>query len=310
MKTNDIVKRGINRNFIRECERQGLISPTRAKGTMVIDENYFSREYSDSDLNIIWGSLLLRKMDVSFIDIKRWWNGEIVDIRRHINDSIEKYEHQIEELQTTIEFMKYVRGTGIFPDPPKELKEVSSFKKFLIEYMKSIDSNGNKKAMLGYIHRELELRKIPQEELTEEQRLEISKIDKNIERYQEDCLKEMLKDKSYIEFINNTTMFVTYFSELVAIKEQHLDFSSKEAQEKICEIYITFKKSINKEELKPFEFSYIMCCFCSERNDLTEWTVESIGKENVEYFCNATLEFARIEDLETYNNFLNRLSST
>ena len=41
MKTNDIVKRGIDRNFIRECERQGLISPTRAKGKMVIDENYF-----------------------------------------------------------------------------------------------------------------------------------------------------------------------------------------------------------------------------------------------------------------------------
>ena len=304
MKTNDIVKLGIDRNFIRECERQGLITPTRTEGKMIVEEKYCPRDYSQTDLEIIWGTYLLRKMGIPFPKIKEWWNGEIIDIRYCINDSIEKYERQIEELQTTINFMKYVSGLGVFPDPPKELNEVSNFKDFLIEYMKSIDSNGKKKEMLGYIHRELELSRIPREELTKVQRLELQKIKRNIEHYID---AELIENSNYV-LINEIKPYAKLFSELVAIKEKHLDFSSESAREKIREMYNTFKKSMNMEQLKPFEFGYIMCCFCSEKNDLTERMIETLGKENIEYFCNAALEFARIEDSETYNNFLKKFS--
>ena len=298
MKTNDIVKLGIDRNFIRECERKGLITPTRTEGKMIVEEKYCPRDYSQTDLEIIWGTYLLRKMGVPFPKIKEWWNGEIIDIRYYINDSIEKYERQIEELQTTIDFMKYVRGLGGFPDPPKELNEVSNFKDFLTEYMKSIDFNEKKKEMLGYIHRELELSRIPYEELTKEQRLELQKIKRNIEHYTLDA--ELIDSSNYV-LINEIELYAKLFSELIAIKEQHLDFSSESAREKIREIYNTFKKSMNKEQLKPFEFCWIMCCFCSKKNDLMEWMIETLGKENVEYFYKAAWEFARIEDSETYN---------
>lgn len=38
MKTQDITNSGIDRNFLRECERQGLISPKRNDNEWIVNK--------------------------------------------------------------------------------------------------------------------------------------------------------------------------------------------------------------------------------------------------------------------------------
>lgn len=295
MRTNDIVKLGINRNFIRECERQGLINPNRTEGIMVINENYHHREYSDSDLQIIWGSMLLRKMDVSFSDIKKWYHGENISIRNQINATIKKCEREIEELQTTVDFMKHFRATGVLPRPPQTINKVNNFKDYVNEYLKDIDPKGDKKKFYDFIHRELELKKIPKNELTEQQKSELKMIEieknKTINYY----LKTV--SPSDIEFIIELDKMFIEFGKV----SRQFDFDSEQTRNIIREIYYFFKKN-SSNDFTPFVFACIMFILLEDDTDLGEYILGGVEKETIEYFFRAVLEFARNEDSESLFN--------
>lgn len=303
MQTNDIVKLGIDRNFIRECERQGIINPNRSDGKMIVDENYRRREYSQLEFETIWGSYMLRKIGFSFAEIKQWLNGKNINFRNRINSSIEKFEQQIEELKSMIDFMKYIRGMNTFPNVPTELNEVSNFNNFLQQHMRNIDPEKTKLEVLEDIHRMLELSKIPSDQITLKQKLELRGLEKKHEKLTYFFMKDK-SNTSVIQYAKEAAGYFELFGNLLL--KNNKDITHSEIQNLIWEIYNKFKMIIDKPNLKPFEFAWIMCNFFSEDSDMMEYMINEMGRENVELFCNSALEFARIEDAETYNSMINK----
>ena len=95
MRTNDIIKTGINRNFLRECEVRHLIEPNRIDSDWIVNKDYTPREYSQEDVEIVWNAYLCRKMGLSYDQIKALNRGEEISIRESLNNIINKYEKQI-----------------------------------------------------------------------------------------------------------------------------------------------------------------------------------------------------------------------
>jgi DNA-binding transcriptional MerR regulator len=233
MKTNDIIKLGIDRNFIRECERQGLINPIRIEGKMVVNEKYCPREYSDSDLKIIWHAYLFRKMGLSFSEIKRWRNGENIDIRTSNNDSIEKFESQIKELEAIIRFMKYVRGEGLLPKMPEKMKKANSFTEFINEYMQGIDPSKKRMEFLEHIHSELELRKTPIDKMAVSQLLESEENKKYFDNFHESFFKNNTDSKH----IEKTDVVIGGVENLILLKNRNVDCESDESIDEFRKLY-------------------------------------------------------------------------
>jgi DNA-binding transcriptional MerR regulator len=227
MKTKDITKLGIDRNFIRECERKGLIVPVRSEGRMIVNDKYFPREYSDADLKIIWQSYLFRKMGMPFSEIKRYFSGEQVDVRDCINDNIERLENQIEECEATIRFMKYVRGEGVslLPRLPQKTSKASNFTEFINEYIQFIDPNKKRLEFLDHVHSELELNKTPVETMTLTQ---VLKKNEN-KKYFEDYAKNIYENDAYLNELKEIDKIIDAIENLVLLKNKNVDFKSDDA---------------------------------------------------------------------------------
>ena len=149
MKTNDIIKTGIDRNFLRECERQKLIAPNRIDSINIREKDYVPREYSQEDLEVVWNAYLYRKMGLSYDEIKQLNAGEEFKIRDSMTGLIHKYENQIQELLLLVDFLKYVKGIGIIPIPPKSLMGSQSFKDYLSDFIDFLDPNRKIKGCLS-----------------------------------------------------------------------------------------------------------------------------------------------------------------
>lgn len=299
MKTNDIIKLGIGRNFIRECERQGLINPIRNDGKMIVNEKYCPREYSDSDVKIIWQAYLFRKMGLSFSEIKRWRNGENINIRTSINDSIEKFEHQIAELEAIIRFMKYVRGEGLFPKMPEKMNKTNNFTEFINEYMQGIDPNKKRVEYLEHIHSEIELSKTPIDKMTGSQLLESEENKKYFDNFH----KSFLKNNTDSKHNERIELIIGGVENLILLKNRNVDCGSDESIDEFRKLYNYCKKDFPDATPLAFVF-FIIDQFFVQDTDINDYMTKAIGKENIKYIRNVALAFARAEDPQAYADFL------
>lgn len=170
MKTKDLEKIGIDRNFLRQCEKQGIVKPNRKESDWIIHEEYKAREYSQKDIETVWDAQLYRKMGLSYSQIKSIMDGENIPLRDDLNSTIQRYEEEIKELEALIRFAKYVKGIGFLPIMPKEEIGGDSFSSYINNCMEYFDKD---KRLLTYVEMLGEMAEIDFDKATDEELNEI-----------------------------------------------------------------------------------------------------------------------------------------
>ena len=276
MKTNEIIKTGIDRNFLRECERQKLISPNRIDSINIREKDYVPREYSQDDLEIVWNAYLYRKMGLSYNEIKQLNDGEEIRIRDSMTALIQKYENQIEELVLLIDFLKYVKGIGIIPSPPKSLMGSQSFKDYLSAFINQLDPDRKIKRYLSVAEYMAGM---------------------DFESVEEDKLDEMISTNN--ELFTNITEEdqISVGLAFVKLKDMlHLPPKNQEIQDVIHEIFNYQKKLENNPNLTAWDFASKYIYGMSLDSDIKAMLINWLGEDTLKYFEKALLEFLIIEE--------------
>lgn len=279
MKTQEVIKSGIDRNFLRECERKGLIDPQRNDNEWIIDKRYTPREYSQEEVETVWNAYLYRKMGLSYSQIKKILQGEEIPVKDSLNALIEKYENQIEELKVLIEFMSYVKGLGFIPTPPDILIESKNFKDYLIDFIKYIDSD---KKMLKFFNAIDSISDIQNPDIVDENQL--NKI--------ENLVKELEPNINEAD-MNNCALA------LLDIKEKtNLKTNCKEIQNNIHKLFEFQKKLSNNNDLTAWQFATSYIGLLSYDSDISAMFKNFLGEEAFKYLIDALISFLIIEEPE------------
>ena len=277
MKTQYITNSGIDRNFLRECERQGLISPKRNDNEWIVNKNYKPREYSQEDLEIVWNAYLCRKMGLSYAQIKDLTQGEEISVRNSLNELIRKYEQQIEELQALIEFMKYVKGIGFVPTPPNVLMGSTNFTNYLTDFIQYLDEDKKLKKVLGlmeYISEVDDIQNPPTEDLD------------RIEVLSHGLMSEFNEEDSE-----------AYSSAILKLKDlAHLNPSCDEVQNVIHRIFYYQKRLNHNENLTAGDFASGFVFLFSYDSDMSVAYKKILGEKAFDFFNKALLEFLVIQE--------------
>ena len=277
MKTQEITNSGIDRNFLRECERQGLISPKRNDSEWIVNKSYRPREYSQEEIEIVWNAYLCRKMGLSYAQIKDLTLGKEISVRTSLNELIRKYEQQIEELQALIEFMKYVKGLGLVPTPPDELIGSTNFTNYLMDFIQYLDEDKKLKKGLGLMEYASEIDDI--QNLTTE----------DLERI------EMLSHGLISEISEED--IEAYSSAILKLKNMtHLTPSCDDVQNVIHEIFYYQKRLNHNESLTAWDFAFEYYDLLSSDSDMSVAYKKVLGEKAFDFFSKALLEFLVIQE--------------
>ena len=290
MRTNDVIKLGIDRNFLRQCERQSLISPKKIRSEWIVHDEYMPREYTQEDIEIVWEAYLYRKMGLSYLQIKKLLKGEDVGVRDSLSDLITKYEEQIKELKALTEFMRYVKFLGFLPSPPVDLMGSKNFKEFLLESMKYLSEDKKIKRVLEVTDI---LNNTPDlEKLTDENIKDITLVINEIAPHVTE------------DILNGLALAV---SELQNVLNKKPD--SKEAQEVVHKVYHYQKLLVNNEALSAWDFAASYILLLSYDSDISRvcknMISEMISEEAFEFFKDALIEFLIIEEPEKIKKLSN-----
>lgn len=277
MRTLDVTKMGIDRNFLRQCERQNLIKPKKVHSEWIVHEEYTPKEYSQEDIEIVWNAYLCRKMGLSYAEIGKLTQAEEISVRDSLNDLIQKYESQIEELKTLTEFMRYVKGFGCLPSMPDTLMGSQNFKDYLIDFMEYLDKDKKIKrafTVAEYIS-----------QVDDIEAIETDKIN-DIEQLMNDITPNATE-----ELRNNYTLAFLDIKNKV-----HLETTSKETQAAIHKIFYYQKQLVDDENLSAWDFAANFISLLSYDSDMSVMYKKILGKEAFDYLQEALLEFLFIEE--------------
>ena len=281
MKTQDITKSGIDRNFLRACEDKEIISPKRTDSEWIVDKDYIPRDYSQEDVEKVWNAYLCRKMGLSYAQIKSLMQGEEISVRDTLNDLIKKYEKQIEELQALIEFMKYVKGIGFVPSPPNTLMGSTDFKNYLTDFIEYLDKDKKLKKMLGFMEC-------------------ISEIDdiQNPTTETIDQMETLLHDLPS----DITNEFVETYSApwLKLLGMVNLAPSCNEVQSLMHEIYYNQKQLSHNDNLTVLDFVYGFHSMLSHDSDMSMAYTKCFGEKAVDFFKKVLLNFLMIQEPDMF----------
>lgn len=282
MKTQDIINSGIDRNFLRECERQGLISPKRNDNEWIVNKNYKPREYSQEEVEIVWNAYLCRKMGLSYAQIKELNHGEEISVRNSLNELIRKYEQQIEELRALIEFMKYVKGIGFIPTPPTMLMGSTNFTSYLTEFMNYLDKDRKLKKALGALNYLSEIEDIQ------------NPTDEAINRI------TVLSDE-LIQGINEEDNDA-YVSAVFELKDMvHLSPSCDEVQSVLQKIFYYYKRLYQDEAFTAWDFASGFIFMFSLDSDMSVAIRKMLGEKSFDFFKKVLVEFLVIHEPNRIN---------
>ena len=277
MRTIDIVNTGVDRNFLRECERQNLIMPERLDGEDIVNKNYKPREYSQKDLEIVWNAYLYRKMGLSYEQIKQLISGENLPIRNSIIELIKKYEQQVKELLLLIDFLKYVKGLGFIPKPPQNLMRSENFVDYLSTFIDYFDPNKDLKKYLKII-----------EELGEV----------NVKKVNEEKINEII---SAINDITPSLDFDDEILETIISKLKNVRASSPDSaqvQEVMNELYECHKKITSNNDVTVWDFASGYIYLFSVDSDFKAMIVNTLGEDFLNFFISALSNFLVIQEPE------------
>ncbi len=277
MKTQDITKSGIDRNFLRACEDKEIISPKRTDSEWIVDKDYIPRDYSQEDVEKVWNAYLCRKMGLSYAQIKDLMHGEEISIRDTLNDLIKKYEKQIEELQALIEFMKYVKGIGFVPSPPNTLMGSTNFKNYLSDFIEYLDKDKTLKKYLVFMECISEIDDI--------QNPPIEAIDQ---------METLLPALPFEITEEDTDAYSAAMFKLIDMV--NLAPSCNDVQILMYEIYCLHKRLIHDEDLTVLDFVYGFHSMLSHDSDTSIAYKKILGEKTVDFFKKALLNFLMIQE--------------
>ena len=215
-------------------------------------------------------------MGLSYDEIKQLNAGEEFKIRDSMTGLIRKYENQIQELLLLVDFLKYVKGIGIIPTPPKSLMGSQSFKDYLSDFIDFLDPDRKIKGCLSVAEY-------------------MATID--FESVEEDELDEMLNTAN--ELFPNVTEEdrASVGMAFAKLKDMiYLSPKSQETQGVIHEIFNYQKKLENNEELSAWDFATKYIYGISLDSDVKVMLVNWLGEDTINYFEKALLEFLVIEE--------------
>ncbi len=233
-----MVQSGIDRNFIRECEKQGIIAPKRNDSIDIINKQYVPRDYTQNDLETVWCAYLCRKMGMSYTQTKKYIQGEEISLRDTIISVIQKYENQMEEIKALISFMEYVKTVGFIPSPPKELLGSRNFKDFLLDFMIYLDKDHK-------ITRDISIVANLAAKISDSDELELDS----------DQADNLIRIVSTYLPNSNTEYFTQYGSVMLAFREladSECDPDCEKAQRLVKELYDLQKQSKKDYSLSDF----------------------------------------------------------
>ena len=281
MKTQDITKSGIDRNFLRACEDKKIISPKRTDSEWIVDKDYIPRDYSQEDVEKVWNAYLCRKMGLSYAQIKSLMQGEEISVRDTLNDLIKKYEKQIEELQALIEFMKYVKGIGFVPSPPNTLMGSTDFTNYLTDFIEYLDRDKKLKKILGFMEC-------------------ISEIDdiQNPPSEAIDQMETLLHDLPFNFTQEEFEAYSTTISKLNGVV--NLSPSCDDVQSIMHEIYHCQKQLIHNDNLTVFDFVYGFYSMLSHDSDMSIAYKKCFGEQTADFFKQALLNFLMIQEPDMF----------
>lgn len=281
MKTQDITKSGIDRNFLRACEKKKIISPKRTDSEWIVDKDYIPRDYSQEDVEKVWNAYLCRKMGLSYAQIEDWMHGEEISVRDTLNDLISKYEKQIEELQALIEFMKYVKGIGFVPSPPNTLMGSTDFKNYLTDFIEYLDKDKKLKKYLGFMEY-------------------ISEID-DIQNPPTETIDQMeMLLHALPSDITNEVVEAYSAPWLKLLGMVNLVPSCNDVQSLVHEIYYNQKQLSHNDNLTVFDFVYGFYSMLSHDSDMSMAYKKCFGEKAVDFFKKALLNFLRIQEPDMF----------
>lgn len=294
MKTNDLVKMGMERHFLRQCEENNLITPIKTDGKYIINKNYKPREYTEKDVQTLWSIYLYKKIGLTYDEIKKLLNGEEICMRNSMNKLIVKYEKEIEELKLLVELMKIIKGIGIIPSPPESVK-IISFVDYIKNFIKPITQNNSvMKAMdiMGYLSN-LDLEKENIENL-----LQI-KYDKD------ETLEQAIDNLKKVDFLISSEKLEEFSIILLSLKDKLQESpSSKNIQEIIDSLFNLYKDIINKKQLTRWEFLGYQFYLMDINSDLGVLNRKIFGNDVIEFYEEALIQYTikhypdRIEKLK------------
>lgn len=287
MRTNEITQLGIDRNFLRQCEKQKLITPAKRKSEWIIHEEYAPKDYSQEDLEIVWNAYICRKMGLSYSEIRKITSGENVDIRDSFANLIKKYEAQIEELKAITDFMKFVKGIGFVPSMPNTLFESQSFKQYLTNYMEHLDNDKKIRKMIAIADCISEIDDF--EEIADEKINNIEALSQSIEDDMDPSLVEV--PASIFEGLQNCL---------------DLEPSSSDTQTQIQRFFEWQKKLPGNENLSAWDFAAGHILILSHESDVSVMYKNLLGEDTCNYFLRALLAFIKVENPETVKALLTK----
>ena len=287
MRTNDVIKLGIDRNFLRQCERQSLISPKKIRSEWIVHDEYMPREYSQDDIETVWSAYLYRRMGLSYSQINQLLKDEEeFGVRDSLADLISKYEEQIEELKALTEFMRYVKGVGFLPSPPDTLMGSKNFKEFLLDFMKYLDEDKKIKRVLDVAEI---FNNVSDLENMNDENIEAIELAKN------EIAPHVTEDIS-----NGLALALLALQDVVGQKPE-----SKEVQDVVHKVYHYQKLLVNNEALSPWDFATSYILMLSYDSDISRMYKKIISDEAFEFFKDALIEFLIIEEPEKIKKLSN-----
>lgn len=277
MKTLDVIKSGIDRNFLRKCIKEGLISPKKKDNIGIVNKNYVPQEYTQEDIEIVWNAYLYRQMGLSYEQIKALNRREKINFRESLNNRILKYQQQMEELQAIVDFMKYVKGLGFIPNPPDKLMGSKSFKDYLIDCMYYLDEDKKLKKVLEIA--------------------EFISESNDFEEIQEDRIEKIeTTAKELAPHFNQKDQEEQALTLMMLKDKTNLDPACEEIQEIIHKLFYYQKKLSNNPDLTAWDFAGTHIYLLSRDSDMSMVYKKMLGKETLEYLIKALVAFLCIQE--------------
>lgn len=279
MKTSDVLKTGIDRNFLRKCIDEGIITPHKQDSDTIIHKQYIPQEYSQEDVETVWNAYLYRKLGLSYDQIKKLKEGQEISLRSSLNSLIKKYEAEIEELQALVKFMRYVKAIGFVPNPPKEMMGSSKFKDYLSDFINYFDREGKIQKSISVI----------------EFFSDVEDFDKLDEA--DISTQASIVSSIYPHFTDeDNRKYAEAFSKLYDNINE--DPASEQVQTIICDLYSYHKKLTQDPSITPWSFAINLLTAFAYDSDISFVYKKMLGEELCNYFISSLIEFLKIQEPE------------
>ena len=279
MKTNDVLKTGIDRNFLRKCVEEGIIVPLMNDSDTIIHKEYIPKEYSQEDVEAVWNAYLYRKMGLSYDQIKTLRQGGEISLRSSLDNLIKKYVDEIEELKALVEFMRLAKIIGFIPDPPTEFMGSKKFSGYLSDFMNYIDGDCKIRASMPVIEF-------------------FSEVD-NFEEISEEELSKQAS-AAYSIYPHWTEDDVTSYAEaFIALSEKTDEDPANEDVQSIIGDIFTYQKKLKQDpSMTKWSFAIGILEMSVYDSDLSVFYKKMLGEETFKYFISALIEFLKINEPE------------